>query len=60
MNDYGEEVPEEDATGCKVTHDLTYPEMCIVMDEVGDNISQRGDGNKGGEMYVFAKGMVPQ
>ena len=41
MNDDGKEVPEEDANGCKVTHDLKHPEMCIVMDEVGGNISQK-------------------
>ena len=33
---------------CKVTHYLTHPEMCIVMDEVGGNTSQKGDGNIGG------------
>ena len=54
MNDDRKEVSEEDATGCKVTHDLEHPEMCIVMDEVGGNISQKGDGNKGGETYICA------
>jgi len=58
MNDDGKGVLEEEATGCKVTHDLEHPEMCIVMDEVGGSISQKGDGNKGGETYVCAKGMV--
>lgn len=60
MNDYGEEVQEEHATDCKVIHDLKHPEMYIVMEEVGGNISQEGDGNKGGEMYICAKGMVSQ
>ena len=60
MNNDGVEVCEDDSTGCKVTHDLTHPEMCIVMDEVGGNISQKGDGNKGGERYITGKGMVPQ
>ena len=43
------EVLEEDATGCKVTHDLEHPEMYKVMDEVGGNISQKEYGNKGGK-----------
>ena len=30
---------ESSAFGCKVTHDLTHPELCLVMDEVGGNIS---------------------
>ena len=30
------------------------------MDEVGGNISQKGDGNKGDEKYITGKGMVPQ
>ena len=60
MNDDGVVVCEADSTGCKVTHDLTHPEMCIVMDEVGGNINQKGDGNKGGEKYITGKGMVPQ
>ena len=57
MNDYGEEVPEEDAIGYNVTHNLKHPEMCIMMDEVGGNISQKVDGNKGSEMYICTKGI---
>ena len=60
MNYDGKEVLEEEVTGCKVTYDLEHPEMCIVMDKVGGNTSQKGDGNKGGETYVCAKVMVPQ
>jgi len=36
---------EEDSFSCKVTHDLTHPNMCIVMDEVEVNISQKRDGH---------------
>ena len=60
MDESGSIVDEEHATGCKVTHDLVRPEMCIVMDEVGGNTSQKGDGNNGGELKVCATGMVPQ
>ena len=60
QNANGDICEEEDSVGCMVTHDLTHPEMCIVMDEVGGNTSQKGDGNNGGELHVCAKGMVPQ
>ena len=51
---------ESNSFGCKVTHNLTHPEMCIVMDEVGGNTSQKGDGHIGGELLVCGKGMIPQ
>ena len=35
MNAKGEHVEEGDAFGCKVTLDITKPEMCVVADEVG-------------------------
>ena len=38
-------VKEEDAFGCKVMHRITPPDYYFVMDEVGGNISQKGDGN---------------
>ena len=60
MDAYGDIVYEDNALGCKVTHDLIRPEMCIVMDEVGGNTSQKGDGNKGGEKFIVPKGMIPQ
>ena len=50
----------DDSFGCKVTHSLLTPEMCIVMDEVGGNTSQKGDGHIGGELLICAKGMEPQ
>lgn len=31
---------EKDAFGCKVTHNLTHPEMCVVMDEPPDTQSR--------------------
>ena len=35
------------ATCCKVTSNLTHPEMCIVTDEVGGYTSQKGNGHVG-------------
>ena len=43
----GNFVSEENAYGCKVTHELTDPDYCIVLDEVGGNINQKGDGHIG-------------
>ena len=56
----GDLVHEDDALGCMVTHDLTHPEMCIVMDEVGANTNMKGDGNCGGELLVCGSHMTPQ
>ena len=47
QNRAGDRCGEAEAVGYKVTHDLTHPEMCVVMDEVGSNTSQKGDGRIG-------------
>ena len=47
MNSIGEIVEEEEAFGCKVTHHIICPEYAIVLDEVGGNTNQKGDGNVG-------------
>ena len=47
---------ESHAFGCKVTHDLIHPDWCLVGDEVGGNISMKGDGHVGGRLYLTAKG----
>ena len=44
----------------KSRYHLTHPEMCLVVDEVGSNISQRGDGHIGGQKYMCEIGTVPQ
>ena len=38
--------------GCKCTHELTYPNYCLVMDEVG-GVNKRGDGHTDGEMCIM-------
>ena len=44
----------------RTKYHLTHPEMCLVVDEVGSNSSQRGDGHIGGQKYQCEKGMIPQ
>ena len=46
---------EKDAFGCKFNHNLIHPEMCIIMDEVGGNTSQKGDRHIRGELLVFTR-----
>ena len=60
QNQDGKDCTEEDVLGCKITHYFPFPEMGFVMDEVGGNTSQKGDGHMGGKLLVCAKGMVPQ
>ena len=60
MNSSGEIVSNfEDAMGCKVSIDIDRKDMCIVLDEVGCNLTQEKDGSKGGEKYVCAPHEVP-
>ena len=50
-----------DFTGDLISkHHLTHPEMCLVVDEVGSNISQRGDGHVRGRKYCCERGSIPQ
>ena len=60
MNANCDVVEEDDAWGCKVTIDITKPEMCVVADEVGGNTSQRGDGLVGGQLLLTEPGQVGQ
>lgn len=53
-------VGEEEYGGCIVTLDIIHPEMCIVMDKVGSNASQKANGNNGGELHIITNGIVPQ
>ena len=38
--------------GLKCTHNIVHPEMCLVVDEAGANLSQKGDGHIGGQKYI--------
>ena len=46
--------------GVKCTHEITQPVMCLVMDEVDSNLSQKGDGHIGGQKYVCEHSSVLQ
>ena len=60
MDRSGNECDEADAYGCKVTHRVTRPGMCICGDEVGGNLSMKGDGNEGGKLLLGERGCVAQ
>ena len=59
LNMNGEECSEAEALGCKVTHKLCHPELCFVGDEVGGNLSMKGDGHAGGQKFLTGTGTVP-
>ena len=42
---------EKDSFGCKVIIDIQHLDMCIVMDELGCNLSQENDKVVGGQKY---------
>jgi len=46
--------------GLPCTHKIDYPEMCLVVDEVGADLSQKGDGHIGGAKYACEKGTHAQ
>jgi hypothetical protein len=46
---------EEEACGRKTKYFITRPDYIIFVDEVGDNTSQRNDGNVGGEKFLVDK-----
>ena len=60
MDKDGKEVKEDDVFGCKVTHNILHPYMCLVMDEVGGNTNQKGYGNVGGQLQLCKREMTPQ
>ena len=46
--------------GLHCTHKIDHPEMCLVVDEVGSDLSQKGDGHIGGAKYACEKGTHSQ
>lgn len=46
--------------GLPCTHMINHPEMCLVVDEVGSDLSQKGDGHVGGALYACERGTVAQ
>jgi hypothetical protein len=55
-------VTEADAYGQKTAYSLipTQAHKLIMVDEVGENISQKGDGNAGGQKFMVAADMRAQ
>ena len=60
MDRAGNECDEANSYGCMVTHKLIRPEMCICGDEVGGNLSMKGDGNEAGKLLLGERGCVAQ
>ena len=60
MDKDGNSCEPNEAFGCKVTHRILYPEDVLVADELGGNLSQKGDGNLGGEKLMCEAGTVPR
>ena len=58
MGEIGIVCDESQAYGCKVTHYLIYPEWCLVGNEVGGNISMKGDSYAGGRLNLAPKRRV--
>ena len=56
VNEDGEEVESDDMVGHKVKVKITHPEWLLFGDEVGSDISQKDDGNVGGQLFVTTKG----
>ena len=52
-------VKEEQVFFCQVTNDITNPDYFLVMDEVGGNIHQKGDGNMAGQLQLCEVGTTP-
>jgi hypothetical protein len=47
---------ESEAIGRKTKYLLSHPRYLLFVDEVGDNTSQRNDGNAGGQKFVVGSG----
>lgn len=52
MDKDGNECDEDTSFGCKVNYKLLLPDQCFVGDEVGGNISMKGDGHVGGRLLL--------
>jgi hypothetical protein len=51
---------EAEAYGQKTRYSLLHPEKLVFCDEVGGNISQKGDGNADGKKSMVAKEIMAQ
>ena len=60
MDRQGNICEEGAAFGCKVFHQLVRPDMCVCGDEVGGNLSMKGDGHIAGTKLLTGVGNVPK
>jgi len=60
VNRAGNIVEEGHALGCKVTHDITRPDICVDGDNLGGNIRMKGNGHSGGALLLCKSGTIPQ
>ena len=51
---------ESEAYGCKVTSNITLPDMVLLGDGVGANLDTTGDGHIGGDKFICEKGCIEQ
>ncbi len=56
---YGSVYPKEDTFGCKITHKLLHPGMCLVGDKVDGNLNLSGDGHCVGQLVLTRSKQVP-
>ncbi len=62
MNRYGDDTTTNmiEASWLLCTHKIIHPDMCLVVDEVGSNFSQKGDSHVGGRKVMCEKHCTPQ
>jgi hypothetical protein len=53
-------VTQAEVYGRNTQYSLLHPEYLVMVDEVGENISQKGDGNAGGKKFMNASDMRAQ
>ena len=60
MNKEGKNVENENESyGCKVSINIHWPNMCIVLDKVGCNVSKENDNANRGHLFVCGKNEQP-
>ena len=62
VDQFGKVLPDETGSfGCKTDINITRPDLAIMFDKVGSNLSQEGDSVNGGEKYMCGpKGVLYQ
>ena len=58
VNENGNQYAKKYTSGCTGIHSLTYPEICFLMDQVGDSTSQKGNEQIKWRFIVCGKEMV--